>query len=165
MAAGRQQGSVKVIVVVVVLGVVLLAAGIGTALYLAGVLATDDGAEVADQGPGPEEVEPAAPARYLEFDSAITVNLGGGGARRILQARVQVMARDEDIIAGVEKHMPVIRNNLIMLFSDQQYEALGGREGKEALRQEALEEINAVLDAEQAPGPVEALYFTSFVMQ
>ncbi|MEW8470293.1 MAG: flagellar basal body-associated FliL family protein, partial [Candidatus Thiodiazotropha sp.] len=43
--------------------------------------------------------------------------------------------------------------------------ALKARATKEALQSEMLQELNRVVTELQGPGEVEALYFTSFVMQ
>ena len=162
MDSGKQSGigTVKLIIIVAILVLVLVAAGTAAALYITGAFSGDDATGVA------QESEPALGAPvYLEIEPAITVNVSEGNRRAILQARVQIMARDEGALEGVRDHMPVVRNNLIMLFSDQDYEAIGSREGKESLREEALAEINAILEDERLPGRVEAVYFTSFVMQ
>jgi flagellar FliL protein len=61
---------------------------------------------------------------------------------------------------------PVIRNDLLMLFSAQNAEALATREGKEKLRADSLELVRkAVKNAGGNPGLVENVLFTSFVMQ
>lgn len=166
MDRNKQQGAAKIIIIVGLLVLILVGAGTGAALYLSGVLAGDDaGVAGTDGAPAAAAEPPRGPAQYLELDPAITVNIGRDGRRAVLQARVQLMARDEMILQDVRKHMPLVRNNLILLFSEQEYDALTGREGKEALQRLALDEINAILEQESAQGPVEALYFTSFVMQ
>ena len=75
------------------------------------------------------------------------------------------MARDEAIIDAVKQHMPVIRNSLISLFSSQEFKTISTREGKEALRQEVLAEIQQILEQQTGEPGVEDVYFTSFVMQ
>jgi flagellar FliL protein len=59
----------------------------------------------------------------------------------------------------------VIRNNLILLFSEQTYETLSSREGKRKLADAALEEVRKILREQSGNASVEALYFTTFVMQ
>ncbi|MFV8833609.1 flagellar basal body-associated protein FliL [Aquisalimonas sp.] len=169
-----QRGSGKlVLILLVVLVALLLAVGTAAALYLTGVISPlgnggNNVEEVAEDESG-EERPPAparGPARYLEMEDAITVNISReDGRRAILQARLQVMSRDEEILDSVEEHMPLIRNNLINLFGDQQFEDITSSEGKNALREEALEEINSVLEEEGHWPHVEAVYFTNFVTQ
>jgi flagellar FliL protein len=75
------------------------------------------------------------------------------------------MTRDPAVTDLVTLHMPVIRNNLMLLFSNQTYDTVSTLEGKEALREEALEVIQQILEEETGDPGVEAVYFTSFVMQ
>jgi flagellar FliL protein len=77
---------------------------------------------------------------------------------------MEVMARDQKAIDAVQKNAPLIRNNLLLLMSNRNYQSLMSREGKEKLRQEALAEIRAVEKKEGGPD-IEDLLFTSFVVQ
>jgi len=83
---------------------------------------------------------------------------------RFLQISMDLMAHDEKAIDIVQKNNPVIRNNLLLLMSNRNYQSLMSREGKEKLRQEALTEIRAVQKKEGSPD-VDDLLFTSFVVQ
>ena len=75
------------------------------------------------------------------------------------------MARDEKVIDGVKTHMPVIRNNLLMMFGGQTLATLTSRDEKEKLRATALAEVQRILKANTGAPGVEDLYFTSFVVQ
>lgn len=110
--------------------------------------------------------EPAIlPAQYHKLDPALVVNIDDGGGLRYLQVELQVMARDPAVFAAVDTHAPAIRDALLTLFGRYPYARLMAPEGREALRGEALTAIRTALpDAEQA-STLEALYFTSFVMQ
>ncbi len=109
--------------------------------------------------------EDAGPAVYLSLEPAFVVNAVGQGSTHYLQVSMDVMARDPAVIEAVKKHMPVIRNNLIMLLSSQDQAVVSTREGKEKLRAEALTEIQKVLKEQTGETGVEAVYFTIFVMQ
>ncbi len=112
---------------------------------------------------------PKAPPVYLPMDPPLVVSLEDKGAIRFLQVTVEVMARDEKILDDVKTHMPVIRNNLLMLFGGQTIATLTTREDKEKLRTQALAEVQKVLKdnprKDKVKGSVEDLYFTSFVVQ
>ena len=41
------------------------------------------------------------------------------GSIRFLQVTVELMSRDEHVVTNLKNHMPVIRNNLLMLFGGQ----------------------------------------------
>ena len=104
------------------------------------------------------------PAIYSALDPAFVVNFEDGDAVRFLQVSMQVMAREQKVIDSVQKNAPLIRNNLLLLMSNRDYKVLMTRDGKEALRKEALAAINAVQKQEGDP-PIEDLLFTSFVVQ
>lgn len=103
-------------------------------------------------------------AIYYAIDPPLVVNFEDSAAVRFLQITVELMARDQKAIDGVQKNVPLIRNNLLLLISNRDYKTLMSREGKEKLRQEALTEVRNISKKEGAP-PVDDLLFTSFVVQ
>lgn len=105
------------------------------------------------------------PPIYLPLEPALVVSFEDREAVRFLQVTVEVMARDEAAIESVQTHTPVIRNNLLMMMGGQTLTDLTNRDGKEALRQEALQEVQRILVANTGEPGVEDLYFTSFVVQ
>jgi flagellar protein FliL len=113
----------------------------------------------------PEEKIEKAPPQYLAFDPPLVASLEDNGSIRFLQVTVELMARDEKVIAAVDTHMPVIRNNLLMLLGGQTVSSLTNREEKEKLRKQALTEVQKIMKANTGEAGVEDLYFTSFVVQ
>jgi len=111
------------------------------------------------------EVALPAPAVYLPLDPAFVVNLDDPYAAHYLQAEVQLMARDPIGLETARAQMPRIRNSLLMLFGQQKPTDLSTREGKERLQTAALAEVQKVMQSETGKPVVEAVYFTSFVMQ
>ncbi|HSW34561.1 MAG TPA: flagellar basal body-associated FliL family protein [Steroidobacteraceae bacterium] len=108
----------------------------------------------------------AAEPIYVALDPPFVVNFHASGQVRFLQIAVQAMSRDAATIELLKRHDPVIRNALLLLFAGRSYESLATREGKEALRRSALEELRKVVAAHGGDGAtLEDLYFTSFVMQ
>jgi flagellar FliL protein len=106
----------------------------------------------------------AKSAFYYAFDPPMVVNFEDGSVVRFLQISMEVMAHDQKSIDSVQKNMPLIRNNLLLLMSNRDYQSLMSREGKDKLREEALAEIRAV-QKKQGGGDVDDLLFTSFVVQ
>jgi flagellar protein FliL len=106
----------------------------------------------------------AKSAVYYAIDPPLVVNFEDGSAVRFLQITMEVMARDQKAIESVQKNIPLIRNNLLLLMSNRNYQALMSREGKEKLREEALAEVRAV-QKKQGGDDVDDLLFTSFVVQ
>jgi flagellar FliL protein len=103
-------------------------------------------------------------AVYYAIDPPLVVNFEDGSAVRFLQISMEVEAHDQKVIDSVQKNIPLIRNNLLLLMSNRNYQAMMTREGKEKLRQEALTEIRAV-QKKEGGGDVDDLLFTSFVVQ
>lgn len=142
-------------------------------LYFAGVfdgeevqLAEED-SEGESEGEGVEVEEdiPVGPAVYVPIDPAFVVNFIDGGKARFLQITMEIMTRNVDVPQYIATHMPAIRNNLVMLFSSQTYENISTLEGKEGLREEALSVVQDILEQETGDAGIEAVYFTSLVMQ
>jgi flagellar FliL protein len=107
-----------------------------------------------------------AQAIYYKFDPAFVVNFGTEGNTRYLQITLEAMSRDPKVIDEIKNNEPAIRNDLVLLFSAQQYESLMAAAGKEQLRQATLETVRKAIAAEGARGEaVEGVYFTSFVIQ
>jgi flagellar FliL protein len=122
--------------------------------------------ETGAKGPG---AKAKAPPVYFPMDPPMVVSFQDAGTIRFLQVAVELMARDEKVMEQVQTHMPVIRNNLLMLLGGQTLTTLTNRDDKEELRRQALAEVQRILKenatgTKEGPG-IEDLYFTSFVVQ
>jgi flagellar protein FliL len=107
-----------------------------------------------------------AAAIYYKFDPAFVVNFGTEGNTRYLQITLEAMSREPAVIEEIKNNEPAIRNDLVLLYSSQQYETLIAPEGKEKLRQATLDAVRKVISGEGAKGEaIEGVYFTSFVIQ
>jgi flagellar FliL protein len=121
-------------------------------------------AETAEEG-DEDKAAKGKTAAYLDFEQPFIVNFQDEQQLRYLQVGVAVMAHDPGMTATVKQHMPVIRNNLVMLFSSQTRQSIASREGKEKVRAEAQAEVQKILTDQTGKPVIEQLYFTSFVMQ
>lgn len=119
-----------------------------------------------DAGGGSEiESDEEKKTIYFKFDPTFIVNFQSGEDLRFLQVEIEVMAYSPEVIAAVEEHMPVLRNNLIVLFSSQDFTTISTRVGKERIRAQVLSEIQKILREKIGKPGVEEVYFTTFVMQ
>jgi flagellar FliL protein len=112
------------------------------------------------------ETAPKGPPVYVALDPPFVVNFEAQQLVRFLQVTVQLMSRDPQTVELLHANDPAIRNDLLLLFGNQRYEVIATREGKETLRKQALDVARRVV--EQSGGKaerVEAVYFTTFVMQ
>lgn len=160
----RQAGQSKIVLLLIVLNIAVIAATAAAVFYLAQVI---DKRMVAE-GAGVEE--PTAPARrlppiYVSLEPPLVVNFDRNGRIGYLQAEIQLMTRELKVQEALQQHAPAIRNSLLLLLSSKSYAEVAGRDGKERLRQEAMQEVNRMLFEQGVPGQVEELYFTGFVMQ
>ena len=167
---GKKKGGKKLILFIV-LAIVLIGVSVGGTLFAVKMLTPEpevpdvpldeDGNPITE-----EEAEPVkAPAIYFPLKPPLIVNYQARGRQRFLQAEISVMTREDDVIEAVEIHMPMIRNSLILLFSGQIYEELQTDEGRELLRQEALMELQAIMEREIGKPGIEKILFTNLVMQ
>ena len=112
------------------------------------------------------EAKPLPPPIYVSVDPPFVVNFESDSVVRFLQVAVGVMTRDPAVEAMLEHNDPRVCNDLLMILSNQTYETVSSAEGKEALRTRCLEAVRAIVaEMKGDPKKVEALYFTSFVMQ
>lgn len=114
---------------------------------------------------------PAAPGSdsefpYVALNPSFVTNYDGGGRLRYLKVDVTVRTKRpaDDML---RHHMPYIRSKLIELFASQLEENLTSTQGKEHLREEALDTIRASLEYVEGGGSADVLevFFTSYVIQ
>lgn len=115
-----------------------------------------------DTEEAPQEV---ADISYWPLEPAFVLNFEGKSKARFMQIGLEVATSNEKSYAAVKKHLPVIRNEIVLLLSGQKYEEMVTPEGKEQLRAELIETVNNILMQHKAKKGIENIYFTSFVMQ
>ncbi len=159
IAEEAPQGGKKGLILIIVAALVLAGGGAGAWFAFGGK--GDPNAKEAKKDEGPK-----LPPRYINLDPPFVVNFEAESMVRFLQVTVGVMTRDPEVEALVKDNDPRVRNDVLLILSNQTYESVSSLEGKEALRTRCLEAVRAIVremggDAKK----VEALYFTSFVMQ
>jgi flagellar protein FliL len=153
----------KAMLIVAVLAV--LAAGGGAAFWFLRPAEPSAAAAPAGETPADAAAKKTAPL-YYKFDPAFVVNFGSPGNVRYLQIMIEAMSRDQKVMDELKVVAPAIRNDLMLLFSSQQYEDLLTAEGKEKLRKATLDSVRKALAAEGGnPESLESVYFTSLVIQ
>jgi len=178
----EKKGGKKTIILIVV-GILLLnGIGIGAWMFLGGDSEDKGSSDTADK-----KESLAGPLKYLTMVPEFIVNFGPGSKVRYLQVDLQISTRNEASLATVNTYRPVIRNDILVVLSDVRYEDLKDRAGKEALQQRLLNTINKVVVAaehtatqgeqkdangdehsnqdEPVKGPIENVFYTSFIMQ
>lgn len=146
--------------------VVSTAASGGVSFFIAKQMIS--GLKDADGHEGKEEKkaeEPKGPAVYVPLEPPFVVNIDDNGTSRFMQISVQLSTHDPKGAEEIKASEPRIRNDILMLFSQQKIEELGTVAGKEKLRATVLAAVQKILQEELGKPEVEAVYFTSFVIQ
>lgn len=102
---------------------------------------------------------------YLPMDPAFVVNFRDNDSLRYLQVGVTLMSHDPDAISVAKAADPVLRDSLVALFSNQNYSIISDAAGRQKLQQQALAAVRKIVQARLGRPGIDALYFTSFVMQ
>lgn len=123
------------------------------------------GSEVSDVDEMMDTSAMTGPASYLAMQPAFIVNYQVGSRTRFLQLELSLVTRDMAAIDVANTHMPVIRNNLLAVLADQDYERLHSVEGKETLVAELTAAAQAVVESHLGRPGIETVLFRSFVMQ
>ncbi|PAA09024.1 flagellar basal body-associated protein FliL [Pseudomonas fragi] len=105
------------------------------------------------------------PAIYEPMAPAFVVNFNANGRQRYMQVSVTLQARDPADLKALMVHMPVIRNNLVMLFSGQTFDDLATPVGQEILRQKTTASVQEVAQKELGKVVIDQALFTNFVLQ
>jgi len=191
-ATPQVKSNTVLLLVIAVLGTLLVAGAVGAVLMSRGgnrvaQAAADDAEHAAgDEGEDaaakkPEKAKagkgkdskakdkkgaPKDPAIYIPLEPPFVVNFPLGQGARFLQTTVEVMTRDAATAQVLKDNNPLLRNDLLLLLSAQAQGSLVTPEGREELRKRALDTVRGVVKAEgTTPENVEAVYFTSFIMQ
>jgi flagellar FliL protein len=151
------KGGKKKLLIIIVVALLLIGGGAAAFFMMSG---SDE--------PEEEKAEVKQPPIYFAIEEAFIVNFSeqSRGEVKYMQIKLKVKARSQDVIDAVTLNLPAIQHELNMLFFSQNYDELQTIEGTKALQQSSLNTINEILKNESSvDGQLEAVYFTSFIMQ
>jgi len=150
----------KKVIMMVLAGLLLVGGSVGVTLMMLGGGESEEVVEEEAVAEAPKGSE----IHYLPLDKMV-ITFAQKGSAKFLQVEMQLMAHDKAVLDVVTTHMPVVKNDLLVLLGGQSADTLRTQEGKEALRVEILSAVqNIVKQNSDLDGP-KAVYFTSFVMQ
>ncbi len=113
-----------------------------------------------------DKADEAGKPSYHSLVPALVGNYGSSnGKLRYYKADIALRVSGSEAEERVKYHEPLIRNQLVTLFSQQSDATLAGVEAKEALRQEALKQVQAVLTHEEGRPLVDDLLFNNLIIQ
>lgn len=161
MAEGEKKNKL-VLIGGLVIGLALIAAlAVGGTLYF-----LDKGsADGEEQSTSSSNTSPTkSKAFYYSFEEPFVAPMISSDRRqRFLQISLAIRTENQNIASAVEKHMPLLKNNLNMLFTKQDYQTMQTPEGKLQLQMSAFEVVQAVMDREKMK--IDEVLITDFVMQ
>jgi flagellar FliL protein len=131
---------------------------------LAGPVAAAEAAAKAD---GEGSIEDQDELRYVPLQPSFVTNFGtsDNGRLQFLRADVSVRVSGQEAAAAARYHLPALRNALVLLLSRQDEATVSTGTGREAIREEALAELRAVLEAEEGLPYIDEVLFTNFIVQ
>lgn len=174
-----QQGGKKTKLIVIILVVVVLVLG-GVVAWL---MMSSGGDESTDEAKEDKAEITPSNAIYHPLKPTFIINFADASKVAYLQVDIEIMAFDQGVIDAVQEHMPVVRNNILLVLGSYSYDSIKNAEGKEKMREEILASINEVLSGKASKkkdeddkdekkennvagkNAVQQVYFTSFIMQ
>ena len=116
-----------------------------------------------------EEAKEEGPpkAAYVSLTPPFVGNyaLDGGPKLRVYKADIALRVTGADAEAAVKRNDALIRNQLVSLFAQQTVDSMSSAEAKENIRQEALKQVQRVMNDEEGKPVVEDLLFNNFIVQ
>ena len=104
---------------------------------------------------------------YISLSPPFVGNYGldGSPKLKVYEADIALRVTGDEAAKAVKANDPLIRNQLVGLFTQQTSETLGNVENNEKLRQEALKQIQQVLNDETGKPQVDDLLFNNLIVQ
>lgn len=160
-AAPAKKGKLKFILLIVLVLLIAVGGSVGGTWFF--LHKSQNKEEKPADAPAAAAAKPQA--IYEPLQPAFVVNLNQQGRQRYLQVSITLLSHDAAGMAALKEHMPVIRNNLVLLLSGQDFTQLASPVGTEMLRQKATASVQEVAQKETGKLVVDQLLFTNFVLQ
>lgn len=160
-------GKKKKIIIFAVIGFLLInIIGAGAFFLLTKKESGADGGPVAEEK-SPESSESAIKKDhvFIPLEPSFLVNFDTDSRPKFLQVSVTLMANTATAKDHINKIMPILRNNVLMILSGRNPADLKSREGKEVLRVAVLGEIQKLMLTHFQEKSIDDVLFTEFVMQ
>ncbi|PWU14310.1 MAG: flagellar protein FliL [Bdellovibrio sp.] len=87
------------------------------------------------------------------------VNLAGSKGRRIFKVDMELEVNEKKVVDEIEQRKAQIRDIIIIILSGRTYDQISSKEGKNELRDEVKDTVNAFL----TKGKITSVFFTNFL--
>ncbi|AVO52789.1 flagellar basal body-associated protein FliL [Ectopseudomonas mendocina] len=113
-----------------------------------------------------EKKEEVPTTLYYNLTPALIGNLADTGNRlKFFKADVSLRVTGTEAEDKLKQHEPLIRHQMVMLFSAQTSETINAPDGRENLRQQALKQVQDAINGEEGKPIVEDLLFNNLIIQ
>jgi len=114
-----------------------------------------------------EEGEAVEEVRYLDIKPAVVTNYGGVGRMSYIKAEVSLQVGSQEDFEKVFHHFPSLRHSLVMLLGQQTDATIAAGAPREALRQQVLADMKAIMKEEEEDGEdmIDDVLFSAFFVQ
>ncbi|QEP43172.1 hypothetical protein D5085_08640 [Ectothiorhodospiraceae bacterium BW-2] len=161
-------GSNKKLIIIMVVAILVTAGmSIGVTMMLLGGGGGGDSTEAA---PPPED------PLYVPI-KVMNINMPPESTAKVMQIEINLMTYQPETVEMINRHMPVIRSEMLNILSEVTYQRAATPQGKEKIKSDLKFAIEAMLlelegnimansgDTKGVPPTLEAVYFTRLVMQ
>jgi len=158
-------GGKKKLIIIIVAAVLLLGGGAGAFFFF---FSGDDSAEVVEQSEeqaSNDESGEVQLASYVPMPRPFVFNVMDGKRDRLVQIKVQLLIRGSDKVNLAKKHIPLLEDTLVRVFSAASVEQLRSPLGKTELRAFSLKALNEVTTKYENKALIDSVLFTGFVLQ
>lgn len=161
----KSGGKMMLIIIIVLILILLIGGGLAAFLLLSG------GDEVAQQSPQPQSAQQSRPVGQRSENlisigpmypmDQFVVNLLSESGSRFLKTSLDIELDNEKLASEMDAKKSAIRDIIIRTLSSKTFEEVSTIKGKDKLKDQIVERINAAL----ADGQVKNIFFTDFVVQ
>lgn len=152
--------STKILVsLVAILFVVMLGLTAGLFMIWTKLSTADAAAKEAAVAKNPQAVTQSL-GTIFPLDTFI-VNLADESGKRYLRITMDLELSNDKLVEDMKRHLPQMRNGILMILPTKRFEDIRTVEGKTRLRSEIIAKLNSLLGQES----ITNIFFTEFVVQ
>ena len=151
--------------IIIIAAAVLTLSIIGAAVFFvffSGDPANENTAQMSEEATAET---PKVSANYVPMPRPLVFNVLEGNRDRTAQIKVQLMVVDKASETLVRKHIPLLESTLVSVFGEASAEQLRSPQGKNELRETALEALNKATTMVENRALIHTVLFTGFVLQ
>lgn len=147
-------------------GVVVIALTVGGTLFATGAFSAAPAP--AGDGVNPEAAVVPPPSReifYFNIQPEFVVNFRRKERPRVLMVEMVIASHHEKSLEVLETHSPELRNNLLLLLTEQNGAEVAMAEGKNKIRELVKQSVNELIEKHVGAYEIKDVFLTRFVLQ